>query len=136
MSRPVAQTPADLDAGDIGQHQVDDRGMRAADRRQVERLFAGLAGQHLVAGFAQHQPQRAKDLAIVVADEDALAAHEGSAAPASASGSSASTPRRRTRRQVDDEARPLAGQRLDANLAAAGVDEPLGDREPETRPLM
>ena len=39
--------------------------------------------------------------------------------------------RGRGQRQLDDERRALAGQRLDAHLAAVGLDEPAHDRQPE-----
>ena len=106
---PRAQLAADLDPGTVRQHQVDDRGVRTADRGAVERLLGGRAGQHLVAGAAQHEPQRAQDLRVVVADEDALAGHQagaGASADVAASGSS-------TTKLV-----PWPGQRLDRDPPA------------------
>ena len=63
---------ADLDAVAVGQHEVDDRRVRRAHGRLVERLRGGRRRIDLEAGVAQDHAQRAQDLRLVVADEDAL----------------------------------------------------------------
>ena len=75
ICRPLAQLPADLDAVAVGQHEVDDRRVAAgAPRRGRAPPSAVAAGIDLEAGLAQDDPQRAQDLRLVVADEDALLA--------------------------------------------------------------
>ena len=68
---PLAQPAAELDPVEVGEHEVDDRGIGVRDRGDVERLLAGAGRQRLVAGVAEDHPQRAQDLLLVVADEDA-----------------------------------------------------------------
>ncbi len=78
-------------------------------------------GRHrLEPGVAQHDPQRAQDLRLVVADEHAAARR------AHATGAG-----HRRRRELDDEGRPLAGERLDRDGPAVGLDEPARDGEAE-----
>ena len=81
------------------------------------------AGDRLEARVAQDHPQRAQDLRLVVADED-LGAASCSTGAFTGAGSTGND---------DDEARPLTRQRLDRDRAAVGLDEALGDREPEAR---
>ena len=88
---PAAQLAADLDPGAVREHQVDDRGMRAGDRRAVERLLGARARDDLVAGTAQHEPQRPQDLGVVVADEDPLARHQAAAPCAASAGPNANS---------------------------------------------
>ena len=125
---PGAQLAADLDARAVGQHQVDDRRVRTADRGAVERLLGGRAGQHLVAGAAQHEAQRAQDLRVVVADEDALAGHQAARRLArGARGLSGSS----TTKLV-----PWPGSDSTEIRPPFDLDEALRDREPEARALM
>jgi hypothetical protein len=69
--RPLAQVASDLDAVAVGQHQVEDRGVRRAHGGGVERLRGGGRRDDLEAGLAQHDAQGAQDLRLVVADEHA-----------------------------------------------------------------
>ncbi len=68
---PLAQAARDLDAVAVGQHEVEDRRVRRAQRRRVQRLGRRRGGDHVEAVVAQGDPQRAQDLRLVVADEDA-----------------------------------------------------------------
>ena len=67
--RPLAQALGHLDAVAVGQHEVDDRRRRRAQRRLIERLLGRRGLQHLEARVAQDDPQRAQDLRLVVDDE-------------------------------------------------------------------
>ena len=71
--RPLAQRPGHLDAVAVGQHEVDDRGVRRMERREVERLLRRRRGHGLEPGVAQDDAQRPQDLRLVVDDEDATA---------------------------------------------------------------
>ena len=106
--------PADLDPVAVGQHEVDDRRVGRLDRGAVERLLGGRRRDDLEARVAQHDPQRAQDLRLVV-DRRARArcARSRRREPGSGSGSS-------TTKLV-----ALAGQRLDVHAAAVGLDEAL-----------
>ena len=117
----------DLDPGTVGQHQVDDRRVRPADRGAVERLLGRRAGEHLVAGAAQDEPQRPQDLRVVVADEDALAGHQAGAGASSAVSASGSS----TTKLV-----PCPGSDSTEMRPPLSLDEALRDREPEPRALM
>ena len=68
---------ADLDAVDVGQHEVDDRGVRRLQRGGVERLPRRRRRHDVEARVAQHDPQRPQDLRLVVADEDARGVAHG-----------------------------------------------------------
>ena len=68
---PLAQRARHLHAVAVRQHQVDDRRLRRAHRREVERLRGGFGGHRLEAGLAQHHLQRAHDLRLVVDHEHA-----------------------------------------------------------------
>ena len=80
---PLAQPPRHLDAVEVGQHEVDDGGVRRLQRGGVERLPARRRRHDGVARVAQHDPQRPQDLRLVVADEDARG-HPCAAAPGAA----------------------------------------------------
>ncbi len=67
----LPERPADVDPGAVGQDEVDDRRVRRPQRRVVERLLGGLREIHLVAAVAQQHLQRAEDLRLVVAHQDA-----------------------------------------------------------------
>ena len=69
-SRSVA---GHLDPVAVGQQEVDDRGVRRMQRREVERLLRRGRGHRLEAGVAQHDAQRPQDLRLVVDDEHAPA---------------------------------------------------------------
>ena len=85
-----------------------------------------LGRDRLEARLAQHDLQRARDLRLVVADEDPPARRaRGLTSGTGGAGRGAG--------QGDDEARPLAGQRLDVHAAAVGLDEALDDRQAEAR---
>ena len=126
---PLARRAADLDAVAVGQDEVEDRRVRALQRRDVQRLGGGLRRQRLEAGLAHHDLQRAHDLRLVVADEHALRRRSRQTRLAG----------RAVRPRLGsgtDEARPLTGQRLGPHAAAVGLDEPLDDRQPEARAGM
>jgi hypothetical protein len=81
--RPLAQAAGELDAAAVGEHEVDDGGVRRAHGGAVERLLHRGGLDHVVAGLAQDDLQRAQDLALVVDHE-----HPGEIAHAGSSGSS------------------------------------------------
>ena len=78
---PLAQAPADVDAAAVGEHEVDDRRARRAQRGRVERLGRGGGGDGLEAGVAQDDAQGAQDLQLVVADEHAWRVAHPAASP-------------------------------------------------------
>ena len=82
----------------------------------------GLRGDDVEAGLAQHDPQAAQDLQLVVADEHPWPrrAHDRSAAAAGGAFGE---------RQLDREHRALTGRRLGVHAAAVGLDEPAHDRQ-------
>ena len=88
-------------------------------RRGRERLLGGRRGVDVVASSAKVRAQRAKELRLVVDDED----------PASCGN------RRREldERQGEHERRPLAVTRLEPHPAAVRLGEAAGDRKPEAR---
>ena len=124
MSLHSRSAPADLDAVDVGQHEVDDRRVRRAHRGAVERLLAGLGRDRLEAGLAQDDPQRSQDLRLVVADQDP----PGAVHALAASGD-------RRQRQRDDEARPLPGQRLDRTRPPLASTKPFAIARPSPEPV-
>ena len=69
--RPLAQRARDVDAVAVGQHEVDDRGRRRAQRGRVQRLLGRRRLEHLEARVAQDDLQRPQDLRLVVDDQDA-----------------------------------------------------------------
>ena len=76
---PLAQAPGELDAAAVGEHEVDDRGVGRAHGGAIERLLHRGGLDHLVAGLAQDDLQRAQDLALVIDDQHARQiAHAGS----------------------------------------------------------
>ncbi len=90
----------------------------------------GRGGIDLEAGVAQDDAQRAQDLRLVVADQDALLrAHVPEAVRV---GHRLVAPQE-LGRELDDEARALARERLDRHAPAVGLHEPAHDREPEPR---
>ena len=132
-SRSRRQTSMPCTSGSI-RSTIAACGPCSAARSSASSPVAG--DQHLVAGLAQHEPQRPPDLRVVVADEDALARHQR-ARPAPRR-------RRRPRRRRTAGARasrssgnsitklvPWPGHRLDRDAPAVDLDEALGDREPE-----
>ena len=92
---------------------------RGAGAPRVERLLRRVGGGHLEAGVAEDDPQRAEDL------------RARRPRPARAASVTAVGPPRP--RELDHEARALAGQRLGPDPAAVGLQEAARDREPEAR---
>ena len=117
---PRAQLAADVDAGAVRQHEVEDHRVRRAHRRRRERRLGGVGRLDLVAGAAQARPQRAQDLRLVVDDEHARAALT----------LSASTRRLRRAARATNVA-PCPARDSTATPAAVGLRETARDREPE-----
>ena len=79
---PGAQLTADVDAGPVGQHEIEDHRLGRPHRRRGERRLRRVGRLDLVAGAAQARPQRAQDLLLVVDDEDARRRSAGTSAGA------------------------------------------------------
>ena len=106
-------------------------GCRSAARSSAS--SAVLGRDRLESGVAQNDPKRPQDLLLVIYDKDlgvgATGAHVGSAGSARGLWL-----HRQLDREGDDEARPLAGERLDRDRPSVGFHEPLRDRKPEAGP--
>src|SRR6202044_804496 len=69
--------PGQLDPVEVGEHQVDDRGVGAARGRDVERLLRRARRERLEAGIAEDDAERPEDLLLVVDDEHTGAGFSG-----------------------------------------------------------
>src|SRR3954447_10803374 len=68
---PLAHLLADVYAAAVGQHEVEQHGIRGAVGEGVERLFLGAGGVDLVTRVAENHTQAADDLRLAVDDQDA-----------------------------------------------------------------
>src|SRR4051812_7493367 len=74
QAAPAADLLADLEAAAVGEDEVEDHDVGRADRDGVERLLLRRGLRDPEARAAQHDPQAAEDLGLVVDDEDVGAA--------------------------------------------------------------
>src|SRR5207237_8039770 len=68
----LADVAADVETGDVGEHDVEQDQVRLAELDPAERLGAGLRLDHLVALFLEGEMDRLADHGLVVDDQDLL----------------------------------------------------------------
>ena len=115
MSQP-AQTRQHLDAGDVGQAEVEDHHVGFVLGRGAQRAGAGRRGDDLVAPHGQVDAQRAQDLRLVVDHQ-----HAGHWTPCGAARSTTTVS-------------PPPGVSLAGNRAAHRFDEAARHRHSQTHP--
>ena len=124
---PRAQLAADLDAGAVGEHEVEHHEVRGRVDGLDERLVAGRGHVQGVAARGEDGLERAADLLLVVDDEDVRRV-----APAPSCALLLLRPRRLAARgQRDHEPRAVRRDVVDADRAAVAAHDLPGDRQAE-----